>query len=285
MLVKNLIDVTELQEVSETLLMTVYLRNLETKRKDGIIKDDKSIEIVDSINYDFSKFDSPLNQAIIAIRTKIFDEVVTNFIIQNPHATVVSLGTGLSTRFFRVDNGSIDWFGIDLPRVKPVWDILIGESLCSESNLEDRKLCRSERFQYLAYSILDFNWIDKIKETTSDNIFFIAEGLLMYLSELEVKRLIVALKNNFPGSGIIFDSIGTILAKNSNLNPGISQTNAFFQWGIDDLKDIETWDENIQLVNEWYYSERYKNRLGLLALLMYIPLLRQQAKIGLLQFV
>ena len=107
----------------------------------------------------------------------------------------------------------------------------------------------------------------------------------MYLSELEVKRLIVALKNNFPGSEIIFDSIGTILAKNSHLNPGISQTNTFFQWGIDDLKYLESWDEGIQLVNEWYYSERYKNRLELVTLLMYSPLLRQQAKIGLLQFV
>jgi O-methyltransferase involved in polyketide biosynthesis len=186
--VKNSIDVTELQEVSETLLITVYLRNLETKREDGIIKDNKSVEIVDSINYDFSKFDSQLNQAIIAIRTKIIDEVVTNFISQNPNATVVSLGTGLSTRFFRVDNGSVNWFGIDLPRVKPVWDNLIGES---------------ERFQYLTYSILDFDWIEKIKAITSNKILFVAEGLLLYLSEPEVKQLIIELKTNFSGSEII----------------------------------------------------------------------------------
>ena len=125
---KNLINVTGLQEVSETLLITVYLRNLETKRENGIIKDDKSVEIVNSIDYDFSQFNSQLNQAIIAIRTEIIDEAVKNFISQNPDAIVVSLVTGLSTRFFRVDNGSINWFSIDLPRVKPVWDSLIGES-------------------------------------------------------------------------------------------------------------------------------------------------------------
>lgn len=267
---KNLIDVTELQEVSETLLITVYLRNLETKREDGIIKDDKSVEIVDSINYDFSKFNSQLNQAIIAIRSKIIDEVVTNFIIQNPNATIVSLGTGLSTRFFRVDNGSINWFGIDLPRVKPVWDNLIGES---------------DRFQYLTYSILDFDWIDQIKETTSGKILFVAEGLFIYLSEPEVKQLIITLKNNFPGSELIFDSIGTFLAKNSQLNPGVSKTNASFKWGIDDLKDLETWGEGIQLVDRWYYSDRYNNRLGFLGLLAYLPLVKQQAKIGRLRFV
>ena len=266
---KNNINVTALQEVSETLLITVYLRNLETKRENGIIKDDKSVDIVNSINYDFSKFDSQLNQATIAIRTEIIDEVVKNFISQNPQATVVSLGTGLSTRFFRVDNGSINWFGIDLPRVKPAWDSLIGES---------------ERFQYLAYSILDFDWIEKIKERTSEKIFFVAEGLLFYFSETEIKQLIINLKNHFSGSEIVFDALGKFLARNSQLNPGVSKTNASFKWGIDDLKEIETWDEGIQLVERWYYSDRHQNRLGLLGLIKYIPILRQQAKIVHLQF-
>ena len=265
-----MINVAELQEVSETLLITVYLRSLETKREDGIIKDDKSVEIVDSINYNFSKFDSQLNQTIIAIRTEIIDEVVKNFINQNPDATIVSLGTGLSTRFFRVDNGLVNWFCIDLPRVKPVWDTLIGEA---------------ERYQYLAYSILDFSWIKKIKETTPEKIFFVAEGLLFYFSQIEVKQLIITLKNNFPGSEIIFDSIGMFLAKNSLLNPGVSKTNASFKWGIKNLEEIATWDEGIQLVDRWYYSDKHKNRLGWLGLSKYIPSLRRQAKIGHLRFV
>jgi O-methyltransferase involved in polyketide biosynthesis len=266
----NIINVSELQEVSETLLIPLYLRNLETKREDGLIKDDQSVEIVNSINYNFSKFDSQLNQAIIAIRTAIIDEVVKNFISQNPNAAIVSLGTGLSTRFFRVDNNLIHWFGIDLPRVKSVWDTLIGES---------------ERFQYLSYSILDFDWIQHMKKITSGKILLIAEGLLMYFSEIEVKQLIIALKNNFSGSEIIFDCIGDFLAQNSQLNPGISKTNVSFKWGIRNLKEMETWNTNIQLVDQFYYSDKYKNRLGWLALSGYIPMLRRQAKIGHLRFV
>lgn len=265
----RLINVSELQGVSETLLITVYLRNLETKRKNGLIEDYKSVEIVDRINYDFAKFDSPLNQAIIAIRTEIIDRAVINFINQHPNATIVSLGTGLSTRFFRVDNGLVNWFGIDLPRVKPAWNTLIG---------------KSERYQYLTYSVLDFNWMKRIKERP-EKILFIAEGLLMYLSEIEVKQLITALKNNFTGSEIIFDSIGKFLANNSQLNPGVSKTNARFNWGITDLKSIETWDEGIQLVDRWYYTDQHKNRLGWLQLLQYIPILKRQAKIGQLRFI
>lgn len=107
----------------------------------------------------------------------------------------------------------------------------------------------------------------------------------MYLSEPEVKQLIVTLKNNFLASEIIFDSIGTFTAKNSQLNPGVSKTNASFKWGIDDLKALETWDEGVQLVTRWYYSDRYNNRLGFLGLLAYLPFVKQQAQIGRLRFV
>jgi O-methyltransferase involved in polyketide biosynthesis len=266
----NLINVSELQEVSETLLITVYLRSLETKREDGFIKDDKSVEIVNSINYNFAKFDSESKQTIIAIRTAIIDEVVKNFISQNSNAIIVSLGTGLSTRFFRVDNNLIHWFGIDLPRVKSVWNTLIGES---------------ERFQYLSYSILDFDWIEKIKEATSGKILFIAEGLLMYLSELEVKQLIITLKNNFPDSEIVFDSLGLFSAKNTQINPVVSKTNASFKWGINNLKEIETWDRGIKLIAQWYYFDKYKQRLGWLELLKYIFILKSRSKIGHFRFV
>lgn len=267
----NLISVSELQEVSETLLITVYLRSLETKREDGLIKDNKSVEIVDCINYNFLKFDSESNQTIVAIRTAIIDEVVKNFISQNPHATIVSLGTGLSTRFFQVDNGLINWFGIDLPRVKPAWDTLLGGE--------------SERFQYLPYSVLDFEWIKQIQSKTSEKILFIAEGLLIYFSESEVKQLIITLKNNFAGSELIFDAIGKFSAKNSQLNPGVSETNASFKWGVNNLKEIETWDRGIKLIDQWYYFDKYKKRLGWLGLIKYIPVLKSQGKIGHLRFI
>ena len=261
---------TELQKESETLLITVYLRSLETQRENGIIQDEKTVKIVDSINYNFEKYNSQLSQAVIAIRTEIIDEFVKNFISQNSQATIVSLGTGLCTRFFRLDNGLTNWIGIDLPRVKPVWDVLIGES---------------ERYKYYAYSILNFDWIEKIRETTSGKILFIAEGLLMYFSELEVKLLINTIKRNFAGSELIFDSLGIFLAQNSRINSGALEIDASYKWGIKNLKEIENWDEGIQLVNQWYCFDRHKNRLGLIGLLSYLPMLRRQVKIGHLKFV
>jgi O-methyltransferase involved in polyketide biosynthesis len=263
------IKITELSGVSETLLVTAYLRSLETKKINGIIKDYKSIEIIDRIDYDFSKYNSPINQALIAIRTEIIDEFVRNFVRQHEEVTIVSLGTGLCTRFFRINHGAVFWIAIDLPQVQPVWNSLVGET---------------DKYQYLAHSVTDLNWITKVKQMASGKILFIAEGLLMFLSEIEVRYLITNINKNFAGSEMLFDSLGVILARNSRVNSGDLGIKTSYQWGIKNLQEIEDWARGIELVQQWYYLDCHKNRLGLLGWLSYIPILRSQVKIGHLHF-
>jgi len=262
-------SIANLPPVSETLLITTYLRSLETQRVNGIIKDDKSVEIVDCLDYDFSQYNSSLNQALIAIRTEVIDEFVSHFILQNPHTTVVNLGAGLCTRFFRLDNSLVHWIEIDIPLVKPIWDSFLGET---------------ERHQFHASCVLNLNWIKKIKEMKVRNPLFIAEGLLMFFSEIEVKYLLQNIRDSFPNSEIIFDSLGVFLAQNSRLNSQSLGFNTSYKWGIDDLAEIENWGARIKLVNQWHYLDRHKTRLGWLGLFSYLPMLRKQVKIGHFQF-
>ena len=49
-------DTQKLTGVPETLLVAHYLRYVETQRTDGIIKDEKAVEMIQSIEYDFSRF-------------------------------------------------------------------------------------------------------------------------------------------------------------------------------------------------------------------------------------
>jgi len=63
--------VTQLIGVSETLLITLYCRYLETQRPDAIIKDEKAIELVEKIDYDFSKFHDWTVQYGVAVRTEM----------------------------------------------------------------------------------------------------------------------------------------------------------------------------------------------------------------------
>lgn len=102
------INVAGLTGVSETLLLTLYMRSLEAKRANNIIQDYKAVEIVDKIDYNFAHHDSDLSQAIIVIRTSVIDQLAQGFIEQDPNTLVVNLGAGLCTRFFRLDNGLVN---------------------------------------------------------------------------------------------------------------------------------------------------------------------------------
>ena len=265
----NQLNIARLKPVSETLLVTAYLRSQESQKLNGIIKDHKSEEIIASINHNFAKYNHSLNQTLIAIRTQLFDEFTSSFIHQYPEATIINLGSGLCTRFFRLDNGSINWFDLDLPEVEPIWNSLIGQT---------------ERHKYYSSSVLDLDWMKKIKSERIHKPLFIAEGLLMFFSEIEVRYLLQNIRDNFADSEIIFDSIGTLLAKNSRRSSEILGVNVSYQWGIDNLSDIENWGKKIKLINQWHYLNRHKARLGWLGLLSCFPTLRRQVKIGHLRF-
>ena len=72
--------------VSETLLLTFYARYLESQRVVGIIKDQKSIEIMKNIDFDFSQFsDMEVYQVFHGIRTEILDQETKLFLAKKPN--------------------------------------------------------------------------------------------------------------------------------------------------------------------------------------------------------
>ncbi|HEX3013659.1 MAG TPA: class I SAM-dependent methyltransferase, partial [Methanobacterium sp.] len=97
-------------------MVTLWARSAETKHEKPIIIDKKAVEIVNKIEYDFSKFDKDgLTQVMVAVRTEILDNATNAFIEKYPDAVIINLGCGLDTRFSRLDNGKIHWYDLDLP--------------------------------------------------------------------------------------------------------------------------------------------------------------------------
>ena len=71
-----------------------------------------SIEAVDRLDYPFAeRFGQlfPAHARVQAVRVRTFDREVEDFLRQSPNGTVVALGEGLETQFWRVDNGSVRW--------------------------------------------------------------------------------------------------------------------------------------------------------------------------------
>ncbi len=101
--------------VQQTLFVPLAARAAETQRKHPVLRDPKAAEMVRSIDYDAAKYGRGAGGFVTVLRTAILDFWVRSFLAAHPAATVVEIGTGLNTRFERVDNGQVHWFDLDLP--------------------------------------------------------------------------------------------------------------------------------------------------------------------------
>jgi hypothetical protein len=78
-------DTQKLTGVPETLLVALYLRAAETQRADGIIRDEKAVEMIQGIEYDFARFNKAwASQVGVAVRTEILDDAIKEYIKKYP---------------------------------------------------------------------------------------------------------------------------------------------------------------------------------------------------------
>jgi O-methyltransferase involved in polyketide biosynthesis len=121
----------DLSGVAETLLMTLYVRAMESQRPDALIKDEKAVELVTQMSYDFDRIKqiplSEANKLVIILRYREFDRYARDFLARYPEAVVVHIGCGLDSRFERVDNGQVEWYDLDFPHVIELRRKLIGD--------------------------------------------------------------------------------------------------------------------------------------------------------------
>ena len=153
--------------VQETLFITLAARARETQRKRPVLRDPKAVEMLRSIDYDAAKYGRGAGGSVTVLRTAIMDFWVRAFLAGHPAGTVVEIGTGLNTRFERVDNGQVHWFDLDLPDT-------IG--------LRRTFFADTDRRRTVAASVLDEDWLPVVAQSRGP-YFFVAEGVLVYLPE------------------------------------------------------------------------------------------------------
>jgi O-methyltransferase involved in polyketide biosynthesis len=235
-----------LSGVQQTLFLPLWSRAKLTKENSPILKDSKAVEVVDQLDYDFSRIEKYVpyvNHLMNVVRAASFDETIKQYLSKYPKASVVNLGAGLDTSFFRVDNGLLNWYDIDLPRVIEIRKHFIPET---------------ERMHLINESIFETKWYNRISKST-DGLIFISGGVLQYFEKRTVKTFILNLFNQFPECEIIFDSVSRIVKyfANFNLNK-IGMKAADTRWTIINGKQILKWDSRIIILDEYPIFSRIK---------------------------
>ncbi|WP_440947782.1 class I SAM-dependent methyltransferase [Methanosarcina sp. T3] len=182
----------DFSRVLGTPLVPLCARAKISKEYGSLFNDAKAIELVERIDYDFSMLEKSSADYLLfatAARAIQLDNKVKAYIKEQPHTSVVNLGAGFDTGFYRVDNGTIHWYDLDLPEVIKVRKRLLPET--------DSSTCISKSF-------LDPSWCQDIKN--ENGIFMIAGGLLRYFGEAQVRQFFSLIADRLPGSEIVFEA-------------------------------------------------------------------------------
>jgi len=241
------IKVEGLSHVSETLFVPLYLRALESHRPDGLINDPKAVELVNRLDYDFSKLGGTAFSRIFPLlRMREYDRRVRTFLSHHPEGIIIDIGCGLDTRYYRVDNGRATWYELDFPEVMTIRQQLLGES---------------PRRYSISCSALDFAWMDDVQRLNRQPILFLSEGVFPYFERQEVKHLVKVLCERFQGSELIFDALPPGFVRWMRWHPALRATNARLGWGLVDSREPEQWYPGIRLMSEWFYFDQPEPRL------------------------
>ena len=184
---------------AETMLQSFYARAKYSKKKNAKFYDAKAIELVGKIDYDFSKA----------------------FINKNPDCTVVNIACGLDTRFYRMDNGKITWYNVDLPETIEVRDAIYHES---------------GRVSTIGISATDPAWADKV--TKRGKMLFIIEGLSMYLTSDENAQMLSIIRDKFDNATVLMECLAKKWVNKERTEKSIQDTGAKFVFGADTFDDL-----------------------------------------------
>lgn len=228
-----------LTQEKETLLIPLYGKAIESKKPSPIIMDTKAMDMIHQIDYDFSALKIPeKTNLMMCLRASLMDDLTKDFLSQNKDSTVLHLGCGLDSRYYRIQDNNVDWYDIDF---KVVIDL--------------RKLFFEETSNYhmISSSVTDEDWIERLPSRNSHTIV-VAEGLFMYLKEDDIKKLLISLRNRLGSFILIFDAFSVFTAKKVNNHPSIKKTGAVIKWGIDNPEELKRWGMDIEFLGEEYFT-------------------------------
>jgi len=212
------------------------------------LRDATAVAAASNIEFDFTVFrDSSAISACI-LRAFTIDTIVNIYLEKSPQTTVLNLGSGLDTRYYRLKTSAYQWIELDFPSV---------------IDLRLRLLPHDTSHMVVASSVLDFEWMASIRSPSKPLI--IASGLLIYLPRFRAAELLEHLSQAFPSSIMILDilkpwaasavarEIGVTFAESSGRS-----TNNFLHlneepvWGITAPDELEQWG-NAKVLKSWSY--------------------------------
>lgn len=168
---------------------------------------------------------------------------INAYLKRHPRAAVVELGAGLSCLRRQMGNETNPWYCLDMA------DVIA---------LREKHIPTGARERSVVCDLNDFSWFDRIGFESDNGIVFTAGGLFYYFQKEQVRRLLCAMAEHFPGGMIAFDAVNALGLKGVSAEVKLvgEQANSFFSLERP-KEELESWSERIVNVSEKDYADGY----------------------------
>jgi O-methyltransferase involved in polyketide biosynthesis len=251
------VEKLKLTDVSKTAIATLRCRMIESERIPPLIHDPmakvclgKLLELA-ATEEERKIFDHSITRALsshIALRARKYDAIINTFIGAHPGCTVINLGCGFDTRYWRIDHSRCSYIELDLPEVIELKKKVFGNEL---------------DYELIGLSVLDPAWIEQVTMKNNHNFILVAEGLFMYLPRQDVMGLFKKFAAAFNNSQIVFETVTEsytrgfmkkMVEMKIKAELGL-EAGSSYGFGVKKAKDIEGFADGIKEVDEWSYVE------------------------------
>lgn len=231
------------EEIPENMLQVLYAMANESRRERPRVYDAKAVEIVKRLEEAgaadaAAKKGSSVPAAEKAAagngietcctmgkgalaRTILLDRMTADYIRRHPDGTVINIACGLDTRFYRVDNGRIHWYELDLPETIEIRRHLLPEE---------------ERVSLIGKSALDETWPEDVRE--EKQALILMERLTMYMSGARVRKMFEIIAAHFDRAEVYAEIASPYTVKNTYENvDGASRLK--YTWGAENGRQLQ----------------------------------------------
>ena len=235
----------EKNTVQETLVIPLYSRKLCTELYPNLFQDETAVRLIDQIDYDFSETEKKSRSLMqrfgsleVAMRQNDLAFEVRDYLKSHPNAAVVNLGCGLDCTGRSCDNGRCKIYNLDFPNV-----ITVRNELLPAGDWEQNIPC----------DLNDTAWFSQID--ASNGAVFFASGVFYYFLTEQVKALVQAMADAFPGGVLVFDAANQtavkMIAKTWLKSAKIQDVGTYFA-ASDAPREIGAWDSRLQVTSRGY---------------------------------
>ena len=235
----------EKNTVQETLIIPLYARKKCSELYPRLYRDETAVRLMEEIDYDASRLEKKSAGIMqrfgfleVAMRQCDLAIEVKDYLKFHPEAAVVTLGCGLDSTGRACDNGRCKLYNLDFPDVIAV---------------RNRLLPAGEREKNIPCDLNDTAWFREID--ASGGAVFFAAGVFYYFLKEQVRALVCAMADAFPGGVLVFDAANRkavkLMLKTWIRYAEIQDVGAYFAVS-DGKRELAPWDDRLQVSSRGY---------------------------------